>query len=131
MVQVLICYSIVFASVNLDNIIIGGIAFGINSGAYVAEIVRSGIMSIDKGQMEAGRSLGLSSGPVSYTHLISYRWNRRCVPHILYRDMSGTGEYERKKFLSADGRHGGICFSGGAGPDGRKLCGAYGRACER
>ena len=40
----------------------GGIAFGINSGAYVAEIVRSGIMSIDKGQMEAGRSLGLSAG---------------------------------------------------------------------
>ena len=61
MVQVLICYSIVFASVNLNNIVIGGIAFGINSGAYVAEIVRSGIMSIDKGQTEAGRSLGLSS----------------------------------------------------------------------
>lgn len=53
MVQVLICYSIVFASVNLNNIVIGGIAFGINSGAYVAEIVRSGIMSIDKGQTEA------------------------------------------------------------------------------
>lgn len=62
MVQVLICYSIIFASVNLNNIVIGGIAFGINSGAYVAEIVRSGIMSIEKGQMEAGRSLGLSSG---------------------------------------------------------------------
>ena len=62
MVQVLICYSIIFASVDLDKIIIGGIAFGINSGAYVAEIVRSGIMSIDRGQMEAGRSLGLSSG---------------------------------------------------------------------
>ena len=36
------------------------LAFGINSGAYVAEIIRSGIMSIDAGQMEAGRSLGLS-----------------------------------------------------------------------
>ena len=36
------------------------IAFGVNSGAYVAEIVRSGIMSIDNGQMEAGRSLGLN-----------------------------------------------------------------------
>lgn len=47
----------VFASVNLNNIIIGGIAFGINSGAYVAEIVRSGIMSIDKGQTEAGREV--------------------------------------------------------------------------
>ena len=62
MIQILIFYSVVFASIPLNNIIIGGIAFGINSGAYVAEIVRSGIMSIDKGQMEAGRSLGLSSG---------------------------------------------------------------------
>ena len=62
MIQILIFYSVVFASIPLNNIIIGGIAFGINSGAYVAEIVRSGIMSIDKGQMEAGRSLVLSSG---------------------------------------------------------------------
>lgn len=49
-----------FATVNLNNIVIGGIAFGINSGAYVAEIFRSGIMSVDKGQTEAGRSLGLN-----------------------------------------------------------------------
>lgn len=62
MVQLLIFNFIIFASVALDEIIVGGIAFGINSGAYVAEIVRSGIMSIDKGQMEAGRSLGLSAG---------------------------------------------------------------------
>ncbi|MBS6180947.1 MAG: amino acid ABC transporter permease [Erysipelotrichaceae bacterium] len=62
MVQLLIFNFIIFASIALDEIIVGGIAFGINSGAYVAEIVRSGIMSIDKGQMEAGRSLGLSAG---------------------------------------------------------------------
>lgn len=62
MVQLLIFNFIIFASVTLNEIIVGGIAFGINSGAYVAEIVRSGIMSIDKGQMEAGRSLGLSAG---------------------------------------------------------------------
>lgn len=61
MIQILIFYSIIFASVPLSKIVIGGIAFGINSGAYVAEIFRSGIMSIDKGQAEAGRSLGLSS----------------------------------------------------------------------
>ena len=54
-------YSVIFATVNLNNIVIGGIAFGINSGAYVAEIFRSGIMSVDKGQTEAGRSLGLNS----------------------------------------------------------------------
>ena len=50
MVQLLIFNFIIFASVTLNEIVVGGIAFGINSGAYVAEIVRSGIMSIDKGQ---------------------------------------------------------------------------------
>ena len=61
MIQILVFYSVIFATVNLNNIVIGGIAFGINSGAYVAEIFRSGIMSVDKGQTEAGRSLGLNS----------------------------------------------------------------------
>ncbi|MDO5590101.1 MAG: amino acid ABC transporter permease [Lachnospiraceae bacterium] len=60
MIQILIMYLVVFGSSSLDSIIIGGIAFGINSGAYVAEIVRSGIMSIPEGQTEAGRSLGLN-----------------------------------------------------------------------
>ena len=59
-VQLLIIYFVVFASVNINKVIAAIIAFGINSGAYVAEIVRSGIMSIDEGQMEAGRSLGFS-----------------------------------------------------------------------
>lgn len=62
MVQLLIFNFVIFASLAINEVFVGGIAFGINSGAYVAEIVRSGIMSIDKGQMEAGRSLGLSSG---------------------------------------------------------------------
>ena len=60
MIQILIMYLVVFGASSLDSIIIGGIAFGINSGAYVAEIIRSGIMSIPAGQTEAGRSLGLS-----------------------------------------------------------------------
>ena len=60
MIQILFFYSVIFATVNLNNIVIGGIAFGINSGAYVAEIFRSGIMSIDNGQFEAGRSLGFN-----------------------------------------------------------------------
>lgn len=59
MVQILIFYFIIFASVN-NKILTAVLAFGINSGAYVAEIFRSGIMSIDKGQMEAGRSLGFN-----------------------------------------------------------------------
>ncbi len=59
MVQLLIIYYIVFSSVNIDKILVAIIAFGINSGAYVSEIIRSGIKGIDPGQIEAGRSLGL------------------------------------------------------------------------
>ena len=59
-VQLLIIYFVIFSSVNVDKALAAIIAFGLNSGAYVAEIVRSGIMSIDQGQFEAGRSLGLS-----------------------------------------------------------------------
>ncbi len=58
--QLLIIYFVVFGSMDVDKVLVAIIAFGINSGAYVAEIIRSGIMSIDRGQMEAGRSLGLS-----------------------------------------------------------------------
>lgn len=60
MVQLLIIYYVVFASANVDKIFVAIIAFGLNSAAYIAEVIRSGIMSVDKGQMEAGRSLGLS-----------------------------------------------------------------------
>lgn len=59
MVQLLIMYYIIMASSN-NKIFIAIMTFGINSGAYVAEVVRSGIMSIDKGQFEAGRSLGFN-----------------------------------------------------------------------
>lgn len=58
--QLMIIYFVVFASVDWEKWIIAAIAFGINSGAYVSEIIRAGILSIDKGQTEAGRSLGLS-----------------------------------------------------------------------
>ncbi len=63
MVQLLIMWFVIWAgtrSSDTNLIRCAVLTFGINSGAYVAEIVRSGIMSIDKGQMEAGRSLGLS-----------------------------------------------------------------------
>lgn len=56
-VQLMIMYYIIFAS-SRNSLMVAVLAFGINSGAYVAEIVRSGIMSIDPGQFEAGRSLG-------------------------------------------------------------------------
>ena len=59
-VQLLIMYFVIFGSVNVSKILVAVLAFGINSGAYVAEICRAGIMSIDIGQMEAGRSIGFS-----------------------------------------------------------------------
>ena len=58
-VQLMIAYFIIFAS-SKNKVLVAVLAFGINSGAYVAEIVRSGIMSIDNGQFEAGRSLGFN-----------------------------------------------------------------------
>lgn len=59
-VQLLITYFVIFGSVNINKVLVAVIAFGINSGAYVAEIIRSGIMSVDNGQFEAGRSLGFN-----------------------------------------------------------------------
>ena len=61
MVQLLIIYNLVFTARDTNEIVVGAICFGINSGAYVAEIIRAGIESIDKGQMEAGRSLGFNN----------------------------------------------------------------------
>ena len=58
-VQLLIIYFIIFAS-STNDIMIATLAFGINSGAYVAEILRGGIMAIDRGQFEAGRSIGFN-----------------------------------------------------------------------
>ncbi len=66
-VQLMIIYFGIFAAVNVNKSVVAVIAFGINSGAYVAEIVRSGLSSIDRGQLEAGRSLGLG--------YISTMWN--------------------------------------------------------
>jgi len=59
--QLMIIYFVVFATVAWEKRIICAIAFGINSGAYVSEFIRAGILSIEKGQTEAGRSLGLSA----------------------------------------------------------------------
>lgn len=58
-VQLMIIYFVIFASSN-NGTLVAALAFGLNSGAYVAEIVRGGIMSIDPGQFEAGRSLGFN-----------------------------------------------------------------------
>ncbi len=62
LVQLLIMYGVILVSFKTSgtNLVVPIVSFGINSGAYMAEIIRSGINSIDKGQMEAGRSLGLN-----------------------------------------------------------------------
>lgn len=61
-VQLLIIYFVIFGAVEVNKVLVAIVAFGLNSAAYVAEIIRSGIMSVDRGQMEAGRSLGLGYG---------------------------------------------------------------------
>ncbi len=60
MIQLLIMYYIIFTSPNVSKRVVAILTFGFNSAAYVAEIIRSGIMSIDNGQFEAGRSLGMN-----------------------------------------------------------------------
>jgi amine acid ABC transporter, permease protein, 3-TM region, His/Glu/Gln/Arg/opine family len=63
LLQLLIIYFVVFATAPPSSAVyIASLAFGVNSGAYVSEIIRAGIQSLDKGQTEAGRSLGLSQG---------------------------------------------------------------------
>ena len=58
--QLMIIYYVIFKSVNINIILVGIIAFGLNSSAYVSEIIKSGIISIDKGQFEASNILGLN-----------------------------------------------------------------------
>ena len=61
MVQLMIMCYVVFGKYNVSKLIVTTLAFGINSGAYVSEIIRGGILSVDHGQTEAGRSLGLNA----------------------------------------------------------------------
>lgn len=60
LLQLMIIYYVIFKSVNINIILVGIIAFGLNSSAYVSEIIKSGIISIDKGQFEASNVLGLN-----------------------------------------------------------------------
>ncbi len=60
LVQVMIIYNLVFTSADTNPVVVGAVCFGINSGAYVSEIIRAGIEAVPRGQMEAGRSLGFN-----------------------------------------------------------------------
>lgn len=78
--QLMILYFIVFAFWD-NGIMIGAITFGLNSGAYVAEIARAGFESVDDGQMEAGRSLGLSTWQTMHAIIIPQAV-RNCLPPL-------------------------------------------------
>ncbi|MGN1030183.1 MAG: ABC transporter substrate-binding protein/permease, partial [Butyricicoccaceae bacterium] len=81
MIQLLIIYYVIFASTNIDKVLVACVAFGLNSSAYIAEIVRSGIMSIDNGQMEAGRSLGFNYTQTMY-HIILPQAFKNVLPAL-------------------------------------------------
>ncbi|NLI88784.1 MAG: amino acid ABC transporter permease [Epulopiscium sp.] len=81
-VQVAFMYSVVFTSPNVSKLFIGGLAFGINSGAYMSELVRAGIQGIDKGQMEAGRSLGIGY-PATMRYIILPQAFKNVLPALV------------------------------------------------
>ena len=115
--QVLIINFGIFASANVSKIFIGIIACGLNSAAYVSEIVRGAILSVDKGQIEAGRSLGLSSGK-TMTHIVFPQALKIALPtlcnefivliketsilsYIALMELTKAGDYIRSKTYSA------------------------------
>lgn len=79
MVQLLIMYYVIFASVKANPIMTAVLAFGLNSGAYVAEAIRAGIMSVEIGQFEAGRSLGFTYGQ-TMIHIILSQAVKNALP---------------------------------------------------
>lgn len=79
--QLMIIYYVIFKSVDINILIVGILAFGINSGAYVSEIIRAGINSIPKGQSEAGYSLGLNYGQVM-RYIIFPQATRNILPAL-------------------------------------------------
>jgi len=117
LLQVLIINFGIFGSVRIEKVIIGVIACGLNSAAYVAEIVRGGIMSVEKGQTEAGRSLGLS-GVRTMIHIILPQAAKSALPamcnefisliketsilsYIALTELTKAGDYIRSRTFSA------------------------------
>ena len=79
--QLFIIYFVVFASIHINPVLIGIFAFAFNSGAYVSEIIRAGVLSIDRGQTEAGRSLGLTSGQ-TMTYIVAPQAVKNILPAL-------------------------------------------------
>ncbi len=116
-VQLMILYFVILAPLGISKVVIACLAFGFNSAAYVAEIFRSGIMSIDGGQMEAGRSLGLSYSmtmikiilPQAVKNVLPALGNEFIVllketsvaGYIALRDLTKAGDLIRSRTYSA------------------------------
>ena len=81
MIHLLIMWNVIMAS-SKNKILVACMAFGINSGAYVAEILRGGIQSVDEGQMEAGRSLGLTRN-MTMMYVVLPQAFKNCFPSLL------------------------------------------------
>lgn len=81
MIQLLIIYFVILLPLEVDKFLAAVLCFGINSGAYVSEIVRGGIMSIDDGQIEAGRSLGLGYVPTMW-HIVMPQAFKAILPSL-------------------------------------------------
>ncbi|MHB1452717.1 MAG: amino acid ABC transporter permease [Saccharofermentanales bacterium] len=113
MVQLLLIYFVVFASSSPNTVYVAILAFGINSGAYVAEIIRAGIEAVDKGQTEAGRSLGFSYAatmrliiipqaiknvlPAMFNELITLLKETSIAGYIAIEDLTRAGLQIRSK----------------------------------
>ncbi|MEG2019885.1 MAG: amino acid ABC transporter permease [Synergistaceae bacterium] len=80
-VQLLLAYFGIMGPLGADPLYVAFVVLGLNSGAYVAEIIRSGILSVDKGQMEAGRSLGLPYGTTMF-HIIIPQAIKNILPAL-------------------------------------------------
>ncbi|MDD2374244.1 MAG: amino acid ABC transporter permease [Eubacteriales bacterium] len=116
-VQLLIIYYVIFGSINISKVLVAVLAFGINSGAYVAEIIRAGILAVDRGQMEAGRSLGLTYGvtmqkiilpqafknvlPALFNELITLLKETAVAGYIAIADLARAGDMIRARTFDA------------------------------
>ncbi len=117
MVQLLIMYYIILATYNGPKVLVAILSFGLNSAAYVSEMVRGGILSVDRGQTEAGRSLGLSSTatlmlvvmpqaikntlPALFNEFIMLLKETSIVGYIALMDLTKAGDFIRSRTFSA------------------------------
>lgn len=116
LLQVMIINFGIFGSVRIDKVVVGVIACGLNSAAYVAEIIRGGILAVDRGQTEAGRSLGLSGGqtmsfivfpqalkaalPALCNEFIVLIKETSVLAYIALTDLTKAGDYVRSRTFS-------------------------------